>query len=252
MENIFAEKLEELLVKGEEIALSGFGVGLDAWKGQVQTFLYNACGKDIASEFGSFQERSGISKQLGYLGGLAVKVRLGIDLSENIRETITAASVATSKQKTPRIASEQKVFIVHGHNNEAKETVARFIQKINLTPLVLHEQANKGLTIIEKFEAFSDVEFAVILLTPDDIGYPVGAQDKQQKRARQNVVLELGYFLGKLGRERVCALYTDDVEIPSDYQGVLYVRLDKDGAWKTKLAQEIVQVGINIKLEGLL
>jgi len=144
------------------------------------------------------------------------------------------------------------VFIVHGHNNEAKETVARFIQKINLTPLVLHEQANKGLTIIEKFEAFSDVEFAVILLTPDDIGYPVGVQDKQQKRARQNVVLELGYFLGKLGRERVCALYTDDVEIPSDYQGVLYVRLDKDGAWKTKLAQEIVQVGISIKLEGLL
>ena len=225
---------------------------IGSWNNQAHTFLYNTYGKNIASEFEGFKDYDSVSKQIGYLDGLSVKAQLGVDPSGNIGEAITTAPIAANKQKSARIASEQKVFIVHGHNNEAKETVARFIEKIKLTPLILHEQPNKGRTIIEKFEAFSDVEFAVILLTPDDIGYPVGAKDKQEKRARQNVVLELGYFLGKLGRERVCALYTDGVEIPSDYQGVLYVRLDKDGAWKTKLAQEIVQVGINIKLEGLL
>lgn len=249
MENIFGNKLEELIEAGNSIKQTW---EFEPWRGRVHTLLFNACGENIASEFMRFKEDYRIDKQIGYLDGLAIKVQMGIDPSGNINEAITTAPTVANKQKPVRLASEQRVFIVHGHNNEAKETTARFIEKINLTPLILHEQPNKGKTIIEKFEAFSDVEFAVILLTPDDIGYRVGDKDKQKKRARQNVVLELGYFLGKLGRERVCALYTDGVEIPSDYQGVLYVELDKAGAWKTKLAQEIVQVGINIKLEGLL
>jgi len=71
-------------------------------------------------------------------------------------------------------------------------------------------------------------------------------------RARQNVILELGYFNGKLSRRRVCALYKPNVEIPSDYQGVLYVELDTAGAWRTKLAQELVEAGFSINLEALL
>jgi predicted nucleotide-binding protein len=91
-----------------------------------------------------------------------------------------------------------------------------------------------------------------VLLTPDDIGAPATAKDKLAARARQNVILELGYFLGKLTRRRVCALYKAGVEIPSDFQGVLYVELDSGGAWRTKLAQELVEAGFSIDLQALL
>ena len=144
-----------------------------------------------------------------------------------------------------------KVFIVHGHDDAAKEGVARFVEKIGLTPVILHEQANSGRTVIEKFEVFSgDVAFAIVLLTPDDTGSEKGGS--AQPRARQNVIMELGYFMGRLGRTRVCALYKGDVELPSDYQGILYVPMDPAGAWKTRIAQELVHSKITIDLEGLL
>lgn len=92
-----------------------------------------------------------------------------------------------------------------------------------------------------------------MLLTADDVGGPSSKSPPElQPRARQNVILELGYFSGKLTRRRVCALYKAGVEIPSDYQGVLYVEMDSAGAWKTKLAQELVEAGFSIKLESLL
>lgn len=72
--------------------------------------------------------------------------------------------------------------------------------------------------------------------------------DKQKKRARQNVILELGFFLGKLGRKRVCALYEEGVEIPSDYDGVIFVPLDKNGAWHLSLAKELKAAGLSIDL----
>ena len=150
-----------------------------------------------------------------------------------------------------QVPKENNVFIVHGHDNAAKETLARFIEKIGLEPIILHEQPSFGRTIIEKFERYAEVPFAVVLLTPDDIGGTKGSDD-YQPRARQNVILELGYFMGKLGRGRVCALYGERVEIPSDYQGVLYIKLDRDGAWKTKIAQEFVEANLPIKIEGLL
>jgi hypothetical protein len=115
-------------------------------------------------------------------------------------------------------STSTKIFIVHGHDELAKESVARFIEKIGLEAIVLHEQPNAGRTIIEKFEDYSNVGFAVVLLTPDDIGSPKDKRNESQPRSRQNVILELGYFMGRLGRGRVCALYKEGVEIPSDYQ----------------------------------
>ncbi len=118
--------------------------------------------------------------------------------------------------------------------------------------MILHEQPNKGRTIIEKFEAFADVRFAVVLLTADDIGgVAASAAANHKPRARQNVILELGYFLGKLGRARVCALWQEGVEIPSDYDGVLYVKLDPDGAWRTHLAHELKEAGLPVDLNRL-
>nr|VFJ60913.1 MAG: Predicted nucleotide-binding protein containing TIR-like domain-containing protein [Candidatus Kentron sp. DK] len=133
----------------------------------------------------------------------------------------------------------RRVFVVHGHNHGIKEAIARFIEKLGLEPVILHEKPNAGRTIIEKFSDYSDVHFAVVLLTADDEGKIKGASAEHRARARQNVILELGYFLGKLGRARVCALYENGVEIPSDYQGVLFVPLDSGEGWKTSLVREL-------------
>jgi predicted nucleotide-binding protein len=140
-------------------------------------------------------------------------------------------------------AASNKVFVVHGHDGGAKEEVARFLSKLDVEPIILHEQPSRGLTIIEKLLANAEVGFAVVLLTPDDRGgVAEGAYENQQPRARQNVILELGYFVGKLGRERVCALYKEGTEVPSDFQGVVFVPMDPGGAWRLTLARELKQV----------
>ena len=105
--------------------------------------------------------------------------------------------------------------------------------------MILHEQPNQGRTIIEKFEEHAQVGFAVVLLTPDDVGSLKGENNHLKPRARQNVIFEFGFFIGRLGRHRVCALTKGDVEIPSDYDGVVYVPLDDHGAWKMKLVKEL-------------
>jgi predicted nucleotide-binding protein len=137
------------------------------------------------------------------------------------------------------------VFIVHGRDNEIKEIAARFLEKLELNPIILHEKANMGLTIMEKFEAHSaEARFAVILLTPDDVGKLASETEASLKpRARQNVIFEMGYFCGRLGREKVCALYSK-VEQPSDLDGILYIPVDDADAWKTSLAKELKAAGI--------
>ena len=113
--------------------------------------------------------------------------------------------------------------------------------------MILHEQANRGKTIIEKLESNSDVAFAVALLTPDDVG---GSALKSilKPRARQNVIFELGHFESKLGRDRVCILYTSGVELPSDYGGVAYVEMDRGGAWQYQLARELKAAGLEVDM----
>ena len=148
-------------------------------------------------------------------------------------------------------SDNNKVFIVHGHNNEVKLDVARTLEKLGLQPIILHEQANSGRTVIEKFEEYSDVGFAVVLLTDDDLG-KTKKDEQLNPRARQNVILELGYFIAKLSRERVCPLYTKGVELPSDLSGVLYVELDKSSNWKIKLAKELKARGYNIDVNKII
>src|SRR6266446_6289118 len=133
---------------------------------------------------------------------------------EEIAERIGLEEIPQLSQ-TPSLA--RKVFVVHGRDEAAKQEVARFLEKLRLEPIVLHEQLNRGQTIIEKFEKHAaEARFAIVLLTPDDVGYRADQADRAKPRARQNVVLELGVFLAKLGRQNVVALMKDDVEIPSD------------------------------------
>ncbi|HEV2162268.1 MAG TPA: nucleotide-binding protein [Stellaceae bacterium] len=141
-----------------------------------------------------------------------------------------------------------KVFIVHGHDAAARHGAARFVEQLGLTAIILEEQPNKGRTTIEKLTANSDVGFAIVLLTGDDIGTQKGSPSETHSRARQNVILELGYFVGKLGRERVCPLYEEGIELPSDYHGVVYVPLDKQDAWKLRLAKEMKAAGLPVDL----
>lgn len=139
------------------------------------------------------------------------------------------------------------VFVVHGRDNEAKESVARFVEKLGLNAIILHEQLNRGRTIIEKFEEHASVGFAIILLTPDEIGKLADQPDLAfERQARQNVILEMGYFLGKIGRERVFALKRGNVTVPSDYNGVVYTDMDTHGAWKVALVRELKAVGFDV------
>jgi predicted nucleotide-binding protein len=162
-----------------------------------------------------------------------------------------------SKRKLPKLEKdshmniESSIFIVHGHDRDVKNSVALMLERLNLKPIILHEQINAGMTIIEKFELFSNVKFAIVLLTDDDLG-----KSKIDKtltpRARQNVILELGYFLGKLGRDKVCTLYKKGVELPNDLSGVLYLELDTNERWKYDLAKELKHAGYFIDLNKLI
>lgn len=143
-----------------------------------------------------------------------------------------------------------KVFIVHGHNDTIKLNVARTLEKLGLEPIILHEQANAGKTIIEKFETHSNVEFAIILLTADDEGKSK-KETISKYRARQNVILEMGYFIGKLGRDRICVLYEDGVEYPSDLYGLVYTLIDGHNAWRYKLCDELKAAGYNVSKDKL-
>ncbi|MBI5178533.1 MAG: nucleotide-binding protein [Nitrospinae bacterium] len=161
-------------------------------------------------------------------------------------ETISQEGQRRSNAKERSIAVEgNEVFIIHGHDNELKETVARFIENLGLNPIILHEKANEGKTIIEKFEKHSSVGFAIALLTPDDKGRKNKVR-KERSRARQNVIFEMGYFFGRLGRHRVCALKKGGLEIPSDNDGVLYIPYDTAGAWKHSLFIELKAAGYSI------
>lgn len=151
-----------------------------------------------------------------------------------------------------RARGGSEVFVVHGHDLALRDRVARLIQRLGLTPVILEEQSSGGLTIIEKFERHAGVVgFAVVLLTPDDVGAAAGqpVPDKAN-RARQNVVLELGYFMGKLGRSHVAALCTEAVERPSDIDGLVYIDPDRED-WQFRLAKEIKDAGLPVNLNDL-
>ena len=154
------------------------------------------------------------------------------------------------KKCNSNLDSLSKVFIVHGHDDLAKIEVARFVEKLGLDAIILSEQSNGGKTIIEKIEDYADVGFAIVLYTECDEGKAIGSPDLK-KRARQNVVFEHGFFIGRLGRNRVHALKKGEIELPNDISGVVYTPMDEAKAWQFKVAKEMKKVGYNIDLNKL-
>lgn len=181
---------------------------------------------------------------------------ISIDLEklESIKKWISSINFGKNINRQENIEMEKidsrKVFIVHGHDNGAKDYLARVLTELDFYPIILHEQANGGKTVIEKFEKYAgQVIFAVVLFTPDDEGKAKNDEDLKA-RARQNVIFELGYFVGILGRGKVVLLYKGG-DIPSDLSGVIYQSM-LDSQWKIDLVKELKEAGIEVDANKLI
>lgn len=254
-------KVNELIERGEEIKVSeyhpaegGFpisyvsGPNFDAWMGEINIFNERYLKKHPLHDsihttyFFRNKQPSTCDEMLGHLRALATDSEFFANL---LSETGDASKI---KAEDTKIMSS-KVFIVHGHDNAAKLEVARTLEKAGFEAVILHEQASGGKTVIEKIEANTDVAFAVVLYTPCDLGRAKeDSVDKEQSRARQNVVFEHGYLIGKLGRDHVCALIKDETETPGDISGVVYIPMDDAGAWKMAVAKDMQYIGLPVDM----
>lgn len=192
------------------------------------------------SEFSVFQRYKG-DPVIAFIESLILDIK---NDELHITSKTEAIGDEPAKAKTNALRAS-RVFIVHGHDEVLKERTARFVEKLGYEAIILHEQASQGKTIIEKIEAHSNVGFAIILYSPDDLGNAradagVGVLNP---RARQNVVFEHGYLMAKLGRSHVAALTTDKVEFPSDVSGVVYIESHN---WQIDLAKEMKAAGYDI------
>lgn len=256
------EKIREFIERGEVIGKGEFhplgngypphvdGPNCDAWMDEIYIFSCKYLkGHPLFDKImHTFETREkgdrSYDDMMGYLRAIN---NTGVSFAA----ADTGESV-TPEFKTPALAGN-KVFIVHGHDGAAKQEVARVLEKADFHAIILHEQPSGGQTIIEKIEANTDVAFAVVLYTPCDLGRAREQEVEDERgRARQNVVFEHGYLIGKLGRSHVCALVKDGVETPGDISGVVYVPMDEKGAWKFELAKEMRAVGLNIDTNKLL
>jgi hypothetical protein len=177
------------------------------------------------------------------------------NLIRTMQEELMLFGGTAVTRESPATPNAKDVFIVHGHDEAIKVNVARTLEKLGLVPIILHEKPNQGRTVIEKFTDYSAVGFAVVLLSPDDVGkLRTAPVEDLRPRARQNVIFELGFFLGRLGRERVLALYapTDNFELPSDYSGVLFVPFDSSGRWQFDLVRELKAADYDVDANALL
>ena len=224
--------------------------------------------KSVYSDAGPAKEFEGSAYPAAYLVGEDVNeqfqrdrelVESSINTLDSLRERleyVEAPDDASDGVAAPNVPTgDEKIFIVHGHKNEIKETVSRLLEKTGKHEvMILHEQPNEGRTIIEKFEEYAGgTDLAVVLLTADDVGGEApsdGSNPTLRPRARQNVVFELGFFVGRQGRARTVVLFEDDVEPPSDFAGVVYISLGDD-SWRYKLLQELRTAGLTFDLNEL-
>jgi predicted nucleotide-binding protein len=251
------KRLQKLLAQIPEVHASGHrSSALSTWEGNVRIVLGEFYGENSIP----FRKFSGIWFTPGsYYDGqpdseFVERYNSGLDEAKGFLESRVSDLSEMVVLEKPRSAASsptahsdsRRIFVVHGHDHGSKETVARFLGKLGLEPVILHEQADRGKTVIEKFEAHAaDVRCAVVILTADDVAYSKQNPEQKELRARQNVILELGYFVGKLGRGRTFALVEKDVALPSDIHGVVYIPLDSED-WHLRLMKELKAAGLDV------
>lgn len=198
-----------------------------------------------------------LSETEDYLDDWALSETKLLNTLKVMLEELEVFGVPTSKDllQYPTFLRENQVLVAHGHDEGMREATARTLEKLGLVPIVLQEQLRESRTVAEQLEHYSNVQYAVVLFSPDDMAYTRSASPSEARlRARQNVVDEFGYFKGKLGRENIFVLYrkTQGFEFPSNMDGVLYVPYDGLGHWKIELARELQKRGYEPDLDKLI
>lgn len=228
------------------------------WCSTTNGFLVKCFGSDSDIEF-SVMHSDGVRMTWGRESDAGLEEERARRLRNKSARLMSAIEqLEVDVEIEPKIATEprserepvdRRIFLVHGTETGVRESCARFLGQLGLEVVILHEQPDQGQTVMEKFFKHANVGFAVVLLTGDDRGGERNIEfDHQKLRARQNVIFELGFFLGKLGRSHVCALYDEGVELPSDYHGVLYIPIDRGEAWKLRLAKELKAAGLDVDM----
>ncbi len=251
--------MQQQVARADELAALGFQsqseADYDAWIGLSER--WRRMGLEVLAKI--YGDDSKQQKEFADTGNLLMMLGgtpWNVEQARSVERLQSRSSVLTSLIEQLELADEpfipqpvdedakpvkgtpMGIFIVHGRDEATRESVARTLERAGRQVVILHEQANKGRTLIEKFEQHAaEAGFAVILLTGDDVGGP--SDNELQRRARQNVVFEMGFFYGRLGRDHVAVLYQHGVEKPSDIDGLVYIELDKAGAWKSALLAEI-------------
>jgi len=169
------------------------------------------------------------------------------DLARAIETEITKLEITPGAESMEK-SNNRKVFIINGRDEEKMKTVAHFLKNLDLEPVVSHEQPGQGINFIKKFEQDSDAVFAITLLTSDDYGYPKGKAEHPQPRPQQNVIFELGFLIGRLRQNLVCALYEEGLDFPSEYQGVIFIPYDAGGMWKLLVARNMKLANVDVDL----
>jgi predicted nucleotide-binding protein len=259
------KKLQDQVMGIEEIQNFGLdSAEFRAWKRNTEVAIENIFGdetrhlRDFKSIHYVFTMNASNAQQMAEFGkGLRNAKAILQSMIDEIREYhMTSSDAGNNAEKMNEIHAQltKEIFIVHGKDEEMKLAVCDILKRQDLIPVILDEMPNSGRTIIEKFEAYSNVSFAIILLSPDDYGYNKDDGFKKARpRARQNAILELGFFIGKLRRKRVVVLHRQakDFEMPSDYSGVLFIPYDS-GSWKNRLLRELRDCGYIINANQIL
>lgn len=247
------EKLKQIIDEIPELIsanVSSSDAGFQAWKTKAERFLIRKYGKDSYEHLEFYNTSFSLHLfTTGTPDSAFVKAcQDGLKTSQAVFQTYLDEMSDEPTNSSNQQSDMSKIFIVHGHDGELKQSVARIIEKQGIEAIILSEKANQGRTIIEKFEDYSDVGGAICLFTADDVGNEKD-EATSNPRARQNVVFESGYFMGKLGREHVVILADNGVEMPSDLSGVVYTNT---ASWQFELLKELNAMGYNIDTNKLL
>jgi len=235
------EKLSELVFEDVEEA------------GHLRNRAENLASRIFGEDNPLVQEVLGIKfaddgSQLGYAFRMGTaRLRRALEMMKDENALNVVAPMLPAGVPIASDPPANSVFVVHGHDLISRTAIENMLRKHGLDPIILDDKANLGATIIEKFEAYSRVRYAVAILSADDVGC-AKADRNPKPRARQNVLFELGYFFARLGRSNVTALLTEDIEAPSDIHGVVWIKMDAGGQWETRLLRELSAAGMPVAL----